>query len=401
MADQTCYHDDCDKQEDVKNLTMCIMCFKTYHQSCLGLRQKTTIVMCQTCSRSLFKVPDEVKYMRQSCMKQISDLQQELLAKHNECQQLSEQNKTLRDKVSSLTADVNKAKWEGFIAGEATQTIVFSDSMTKDIDSQKIHSTKIVPISGARIKRIHEEVKRPEYHGAKFDRAVIVAATNDVSDAKGNLEAVPDLLAQYKKMLADVKIIAEEVSVSSLCPRLDVPTDILESFNSGLQVLCQDDDYTFIDNTPAFTCGDGSTNDGYLDNGKGPHLNKAGVNKLARNLKLQTKAGVSDVTKTTSRKQPTEKGSVAATTGRSKTHRAANGAAHSQHRDHQTAWQQDNHQWDEFSSAQYNRDACYLCNEGGHTSVECRHRHQGPLQCRQCGEYGHKAKHHYHMNENY
>ncbi len=60
--------------------------------------------------------------------------------------------------------------------------------MMRDIDSQKRVSTKIVSLSGVKIKRVHEEICKPEYHGSKLGRAVIIAATNNASDAKGNLD---------------------------------------------------------------------------------------------------------------------------------------------------------------------------------------------------------------------
>ncbi len=74
-------------------------------------------------------------------------------------------------------------------------------------------------------------------------------------------------------------------------------TELVEPFNTNLQVLCEDKDCEFLDHTPIFTLGDGSINDGYLTQGKGPHLTKAGFNKVAKNLKLQVKTGVTDVTK--------------------------------------------------------------------------------------------------------
>ncbi len=126
---------------------------------------------------------------------------------------------------------------------------------------------------------------------------MIVAATNNVSDAKGNLDTVPDMISEYKSLITDLKAITEEVLVSSICPHQEDTHNLVDTFNTGLQVLCQDEGISFINNTIAFTCGDGTTNDGYLINSNSPHLNKAGLIKLAENLKLQAKEGITDVVK--------------------------------------------------------------------------------------------------------
>ncbi len=90
------------------------------------------------------------------------------------------------------------------------QRLFFSDEMMRDIDSQKLVSTKIVSLSGAKIKRIHEKLCKPEYHGSKLGRAMIVASTNNVSDAKGNLDTMPDMISEYKSLITDVKAITSQ-----------------------------------------------------------------------------------------------------------------------------------------------------------------------------------------------
>ncbi len=84
----------------------------------------------------------------------------------------------------------------------------------------------------------------------RLGTAVIIAATNNVSDVKGNLDTVPDMIIEYKSMITEVKPIAEEVLVSSICPCKDDTNNLMDSFNTGLQVLCQDEGVSFIYNTP-------------------------------------------------------------------------------------------------------------------------------------------------------
>ncbi len=369
---------------------------------CETEKKTTAIFICQTCSRSLLKAPDEIKHLRQTLIKQLSESQMELSTKSKECEKLSDENKDLWENVFSLTAELNKAKWQGFKTNGSQETVFFSDSMMRYIDSQKLVSTKIVSLSGAKIKHIHEEICKPEYHGSKLGRAVIVEATNNVSDAKGNLDTVPDMISKCKSLITDVKAIAVEVLVSSICPHQDNTNNLVDTFNTGLQVLGQDEGVSFIDNTPAFTCGDGTTNDSYLINSNSPHLNKAGLNKLAKNLKLWAKEGITDVVKSSKPKHQHDGNgsSNAACPRRNTLHGSSKGAVNgpaqynqrrSSQMSHREYSSRDHHQWDGPSPIQYNRDACVLCNEGGHHSTDCRHRHLGPLKCRACGDYGHKA----------
>ncbi len=94
-------------------------------------------------------------------------------------------------------------------------------------------------------------------------------------------------MVTYKDLIKSAKAIAEHISVSSVCPRLDNVKDTIEPFNVSLQVLCEQNGATFIDNTLILTFGDGTIHNGYLAAGKGPLLTKPGVNKLVRNLKMK------------------------------------------------------------------------------------------------------------------
>jgi hypothetical protein len=164
-----------------------------------------------------------------------------------------------------------------------------------------------------------------------------------------------------------------------------------EAFNSSLEVMCSDNDCDFINNSPAFTLGDGSINDGYLDSGKGPLLSKAGQNKLAQTLKLRVRIGISDVTLRQIDNQ----------THRKKHNNRSYANRHDNH-NKGGRWSQQNsrnyHGPPSVNNPRYNddviysRDACYYCNENGHSTENCRH--QEPITCHDCRQKGHKSKHH-------
>jgi hypothetical protein len=180
------------------------------------------------------------------------------------------------------------------------------------------------------------------------------------------------------------------VTISSVCPRLDSVKEMVEPFNVSLEMLCQDSGATFIDNTPILTLGDGSVNDGYLVDGKGPHLTKAGVNKLARNLRLEIKDTSKDVTKAPG-KHPNNKshqntaGKYGAGYSRSSQSSVGTVSTSSNQTGAQTQGRASDKVW-------FNNGRCVYCNEPGHNSSTCRH--QGAVTCHSCGKKGHKAKHH-------
>ena len=111
----------------------------------------------------------------------------------------------------------------------------------------------------------------------------MVVGTNDCS----NGEEVSELVKEYSDLVDTGRTIAEEVIISSVCPRNDIQETETrcEALNSGLQCLAEEKDCEYVDHSPSFTLADGSVNEGFLI-GKGPHLTRSGTNRLIRNLKL-------------------------------------------------------------------------------------------------------------------
>ncbi len=143
-----------------------------------------------------------------------------------------------------------------------------------------------------------------------------------------------------------------------------------------------------MDHTPIFTLGDSSTNDGYLTQGKGPHLTKTGLNKVAKNLKLAMKSGITDVT----RSYPAKKSipDFHQSDGNRKSYYDNHKPSHEK----RGTANRDAPPKDWYPNVVFNRDGSVLCNDGGHSSSECHHQHTGPFFCHHCQAPGHKAKHH-------
>ncbi len=187
----------------------------------------------------------------------------------------------------------------------------------------------------------------------RADRIMLMTGTVNLTDAKDKPYTLPDIIEKYSTLIDEAKAIAHHVTVSSVCPRLDEGRQLVEPFNTHLHVLCEDKECDFVDHTPIFTLGDGSTNDEYLTQGKVPHLTKTGLNKVAKNLKLAMKSGITDVTRSyPARKYTSDHDNKPSHEKRG----TAKGDAPPK---------------DWYPNVVFNRDRCVLCNEGRHSSSEC------------------------------
>ena len=268
----------------------------------------------------------------------------------------------LQKEVTDLKAQVNTAstvKPEGkndAYPPPAKANLVISDSMLRDVDQSKLNDTTLVVMPGAKISALRDRLK--VYHGASFNSITCHVATNDLESIKDDQDKLQEVVNEYNELINESKAVSEAVIVSSVCPRSDEVNDLVQPFNDALKAVCNDNpNVSFIDNTPSFTLGDGKINDGYIWK-NGPHLTRPGVNCLARNLKMNIKQGVNDVTRN---------------------------HQHTQHR------RGTDHSMND-TDIKINRDGCRNCNERGHNVSTCRH--SRPVLCNICKCRGHKAKHH-------
>ena len=399
--------DGCTRKDDTmdgRNSVTCKWCSKSFHLTCVNIKATNrSVYSCEKCSgmpHSMNQACHDLHAIRQSYIKLVADLQNRLQDKDTEIRQLHEDNAELRVKVASLTAEMASKKWQEFRTSD--RDLLIGDSVISPIDENKLVNTDVKSLSGGRIHTVKAELEKLHASEAKYNKVTLMVGTNDLQDAVSSdddtvtiPQTAQEIADRYKDLLDEAKNIAQHVCVSSVCPRVDSVADSVEPLNVGLQVLCEDNGYQFLDNTPTFTLSDGSANDGYLEGGKGPHLTTAGINRLAKNLKLKKKNNVADISKASSTKKgkkppkpPRGNPREGATTHPNDLrHRIPNrDSPHVHNNDH-------DHQWDGYESpVMYNRDGCYYCNEGGHSTRECRHKQ--PVQCHTCGGLGHKAKHH-------
>lgn len=390
---------DC-KEPDEKKCVTCLLCAKNYHCVCVNFKTKAAnpVFTCFDC-RSLFvslkSMCRDVALMKKNVSKQLTDINKLMVKKDEVNTKLTTENAELRCKVASLTTELQQARWKSFTNENDSDDLVLSDSVLSAVDAAKLQNTGLVCVPGGKIETLTTELEKPTHQDKSYNRIVLVVSSDAASDnSNASADVTTDIVPKFASLIEKAKIKASQVCVSSVCPRLDRvdAKDRIEALNANLQVLCDEKECEFVDNTPSFSLGDGSINDGYLAMGKGPQLSKAGVNKLVKNLKLRTRPNVIDVTRSQNKKSSPRQQNRSPDGHNLSSGRKwrSNQSAPNRPYSPSTGYTKSTESFD--SDVKYNKNACYFCNEPGHRSSICKH--GGPVSCHGCGEKGHKQKHH-------
>ena len=384
--------EECDRMNDNKTVS-CLLCAKDYHRACVNVKSTAAnpAFTCHECSTMFVvikTIAKDIALLNKNFDKQTKIFESKLVSLEDMNKKLSSENERLKEQVTSLTTLFQTSQWQTFRSDADKKELLLTDSVLSSVDVNKLVNTDIVTVSGAKIDTLCEELdKLPD---AKYERILLAVGTNDISDAKGK-DDTDDLIPKYTNLVDKAKSRSNCVSVSSVYPRLDKPEyqTKINTFNAQLEVMCTDNQCEFVNHKPIFTLEDGSINDGYLAGCKGPHLTKSGINKVAKSLKLRIKQNVSDVTrshpglKSTRIQRPNDKSP-------SNTRRYTPAKRQTRYDSYQQRQNENRkHSNDEVS---YSSQACYYCNEDGHSMDTCRH--NGPVICHLCGKQGHKQKHH-------
>jgi len=355
-----CYHDCLYKGAETKGgkslkMVRCCFCMNWFHEKCIKDKNDTieTIWNCYTCRN----MPMQIMCLMQTVDKlaqRLEDVKEAHEQTRAESVALKCEIGELKSKLDNLGAPSYSSAVQNKHAAPppAKSTLLIGDSMIRDVDEKKLINTSVTCLPGATAKRVKEELDKME-STRHHKKIVIVAGTNDCAQEG---MSVAETIESFTHLLETASNKADEVVVSSVCPRLDSPQneEHFVSFNIGLQSLCEDKECVFVDHSSTFTLADGSVNEGFLIN-KGPHLTCAGTNRLVKNLKLDASGDDVAIRRHTQRSLP-----------------------------HQRGFQQNGH------AATSCQRGCYKCGENNHSSKNCRH--EQPVVCRSCNKKGHKAK---------
>ena len=356
------------------------------------------------------------------------------IAQDQELSQLNQENRQLRQTVAELTTKVTELTWKQLhTPTDNGKCALIGTSIIRDISDTKLVNTSVTVLRGGVIDDVRSHV---DNISEKHSRIVLVSGGNDCDEKNAN---PADIIGKYRELTKCAKTKANHVTVSSICPRIkpnNAPLcGIIETVNAELQVMCDDEGVTYVDNTSSFHLADGTINDGYLlvD---GVHLTRTASDRLAKNLGLNIKDGMKSVCHDNSKRKPTTQDRPAATQPRGQqTPTSDHGDIHEAHVQQQYErtdgndlthpfWKsargkankspslrgkdgrnksqkpyeqcrqsvRNNSEHNVTQTNNPNQSRCYNCYESNHVVKSCTH--EGPVRCFQCNEIGHKAKHH-------
>ena len=189
-----------------------------------------------------------------------------------------------------------------------------------------------------------------------FDKVSVVAGFTNCT----NEDSIEDMSTSLSTLIQQAKTLSStgSVQVSSVLPQVANPDtqQRIEDLNSSSERICKQLNVSFVNNDPSFRLGDGEINEGFLQD-DGCTVNKAGRNKLLKNLQIQNTVKISTQAqwKTTT------------TTRRPNIPRLSSKSSHSAPQ----------------------RAPCWNCGDHSHTSNVCVYRKR--VTCYKCGKQGHKA----------
>ena len=454
--------------KDKEDLVQCHLCQHWAHPSCVGEKTKDIVGIWTCCSCRT--TPDVIRIMCDL----LANIQQEnvdlknhittklvdmkntiekrdghmvkfaeaLTAKTNEHVTAMKEIADLRSKVTELNAKLDEQSWKRFRPHSKGKSLLVGSSIIRDVSESRLDKTDVTCVPGGLISDVTNAVsKRPS---DTYERIILVTGGNDCARKEAATQpTASSIVEQYRTLVQLSKQKSRNVTVSSVCPRIssaEVKAQI-DSVNAGLQVMCDVEGATYVDNTPFFHLAEGSVNDAYyLDDGV--HLTYKATNTLAKNLKLMTKDGLNGVCETrrhhetrTKPRKPAPKPSDDVHSSNlditddqvdtshafsthatrkyqntedftspfwSRAHKKASGLRGRRMNDekHRQKSARENqrhsyHNKDDsynYSETLNNETRCYNCYESNHVVRNCNH--DKPVTCFQCKQSGHKAKHH-------
>ena len=405
------------------NMLRCIFCYSWFHTDCTGAdinvdgawpcpscrKMPETIKKLETKMQQLLESNTKIVQNCSNLVTELSGCQALNVALNAENEDLVHETKTLKDTVKNLDDEILKLRDENKQLREKTDVnsveqnvrepenviapstasavttesaaavpehvhrptlyndadiavlppdLLIGDSLIRDIISIK-SNMKVITIRGATISDITSYLRA--CNSAEYGNITVVVGTNDCA----NYASIDQFEKQYRALLDEATRVAEDGTYfSSIPPRAD-DQDLamwIPDYNNIIKSLCYETDCIFLDNDSNFTYANG-TLDWKTLMPDGVHLSREGSKRLCWNLNLLDQAQV------------------------------RNGVSHSPARSSFRKNTKKSNQYKQFHQQSHDDTGCYYCGEAGHTAAVCRHGKY--IECKLCGQYGHKEKHHY------
>ena len=225
-----------------------------------------------------------VKEKRRKKERKIQELSDAVSKKNNDLSSALTEISSLRSVIGELNSKLVEHTWRNVHSSleKDTKTLLIGSSIIKDMTESNLIKTDIACVPGGGIHEAAEIVSNQP--AKKYDRMVLVTGGNDCNlRGKSKKKNPSEIVEDYKRLVQKSKEKANTISVSSICPRAgnEETKNTIDGVNAGLQVMCAEENVSFIDNTSSFYLKDDTINDAYYVS-DGVHLTFKGTNKLAR-----------------------------------------------------------------------------------------------------------------------
>ena len=405
-------------------MIQCCLCLHWYHLECVNLNEDHTgfwpCPYCRTlCSdlRAMKEQQDDCKKQIMAARKSIQELCKNLASinlqlnhKNEECDRLAQENNQLRQQVHELSLKLNQQTWSQFTD---KPSLLIGDSLVSDVDSQKLHKTEVLSMSGATIEQVNNRLSQVKPKNS-FRSIAVCVGTNDCSNKSLSLD---DIMISYSDLIDTALTMVPDPSnvvISAVPPRTDDPDvqRFIEELNSTLPELTQPKKVKFVNLDKDFKVQGGDINDAllqedgfHLTNKGSTHLVKAlEINVLPRHVRNVCKPGQKSmyarnshqrVPRQTSNRRHSQmerhlhsrdygQRTHSQTFSRSSSTRSHGGQHAIRRQSSATMPSRD------ANESPRSRPACWYCGEHNHVKRSCRHGQA--IRCHHCGTLGHKSK---------
>ena len=286
-------------------MIQCCQCMVWYHYECIELDSEEPIgfFSCHRCRETpelIRQISRQLKLLDTSVSRHHDETYKEMTHLQTENEKLRDENKRLKEQVAKLTNDVQRLQWNSFTSArnesqneggvilvdddesneDKRLPLIIGDSLTRLIDSND--DVDVITIGGAKIKDIKTELEKK-----KPTDIYLIIGTNNCSESNSDVDKI---LEDYRELLIVAKTVATgSVSASSIPPRADKSdyNATVTRVNDGLNVLCQEEGCSFIDNDAIYHLRNGKINMGFFTEDK-LHLNRLGTIHLLDNLNIDS-----------------------------------------------------------------------------------------------------------------
>ncbi|KAK2149609.1 hypothetical protein NP493_1130g00047 [Ridgeia piscesae] len=253
--------------------------------------------------------------------------------------------------------------------GPQAVTLLVGNSLLRDVRVDKTSSGNPIKIrrkSGATLADI-EQMIDDAAKTETIDEIFIVGGTHETTSDV----SAANIKENIAQLLRKAKTLTPTITVSSVLPsKRRANPDRRADVNMKMKEACNEVDVKFVDNDANFTFRNGAADDAAFQR-DGLHLSESGVGRLLLNLSLP--------------EQPPKQNK------HQQQHRHVSNATN--HDRLPNARVAPDGKWTVVKRrTRLSMGKCAKCGETNHVTATCRH--PDKVLCRQCGERGHKEKHH-------